>query len=121
MKSNPTFDEMSKIFAAIAKAEEKAEAYLRNESEYAAASSEYAESDYNWQMGLAMSRCYEALNKARNAMNAAFKNVIKLMDATTDEFEDEQMRRFAKMYYDPRKFIFNAKYNAIQIAKSIAL
>jgi len=120
MKYEPTFTEMSEIFAAIANAETKVEKYVCAEADYNAASHEYTESNYDIQMGMIMSRNYAAMENARKAMDRQFKKVLVALGADKDtDYESESLRNEAGRTYEPHRFIYSARYAAVKLARNM--
>ena len=121
MKYTSTFSEMGEIFACIAKAEKKVEKYICAEADYTEASNEYAESDFNYLKGIEMHKRFEASEKARKAVKAAFKQLLKLFQADSNNYGDEELRKLAARDYEPYRFLYAAKYEAMRLAKCIEI
>ena len=121
MKYETSFSEMSEIFALIAKTEDKINLYIVAEAEYSEASNEYSKSDYNYVKGLEMSAKYDAMEKARKAMKSYFKKVVAAFDLDSNSYEDRLIIEDSKRDYEPFRFLYSAKREAMRLAKYITL
>lgn len=119
MKTSTNFSEMSDIFAAIAKAETKTQAYKNARAAYEGASAEFDGDAGNRVAADLMLKTYDEMLKARRALNASFTKLLTLFQATTSCYEDEHLREQAKRYYDPDGFIYAAKTEAMRLVKYI--
>lgn len=89
MKTSTNFSEMSDIFAAIAKAETKTQAYKNARAAYEGASAEFDGDAGNRVAADLMLKTYDEMLKARRALNASFTKLLTLFQATTSCYEDE--------------------------------
>ena len=121
MKYDATFSEMSEIFALIAKTEDKVQTYIAAEAEYNEASHEYTRSDYNIVKGMEMSAKYDAMQKALKAMKTYFKKVVAAFELDSNSYEDRLIIEESKRDYEPFRFLYSAKREAMRIAKYIKL
>ena len=121
MKHSTTFSEMSEIFALIAKTDEKIGKYLVSEEIYASACENYRASGYLLSIGHEMHKAYDAMVKARRAMNKYFMKILFAFQADGNNYEDENLRDLAKRDYEPCRFLNAAKYEAMRLAKCIEL
>ncbi len=121
MKYSTTFAEMSEIFALIDKADNKIGAYLQSENEYANASENYRASGYNLSFAKEMHIAYEAMVKARRAMNACFRKLLTAFQADSNDDNDKYLRDLAKRDYEPCRFLSAAKREAMRLARNIEL
>ena len=121
MKYSTTFSEMSEIFALIAKADNKIGAYLQSENEYANACENYRASGYKPSFGEKQHIAYEAMVKARRTMNACFRKLLVAFQADSNDNNDKNLRDLAKRDYEPCRFLYAAKNEAMRLAKYIEL
>ena len=120
MKYQTTFQELSKIFAIVAKIDTKIENYVRACGEYTEASEAYVNSDYSTSASIEMSDAFAAREKARKAMRATFQEFIKAVGMETDDcYEAESLRVAAKRDYEPRSFQYQAQNEALRLAKCV--
>jgi len=121
MKFTTNFSEMSEIFSLIAKTEDKIEKYILAENDYNEASHEYSRSDYNIVKGSEMCEKYDAMEKARKAMKSYFKKVVSAFELDDRNYEDRCIIEDSKRDYEPFRFLYSAKREAIRLAKYIEL
>lgn len=121
MKYETNFSEMSEIFALIAKTEDKIQAYIAAEADYNEASHEYTRSDYNFVKGMEMSEKYDAMQKALKAMKGYFKKVVAAFELDSKNYEDRDLIESSKRDYEPFRFLYAAKREAMRLTKYITL
>lgn len=122
MKYQTTFQELSKIFAIVAKIYVKIEAFVHASGEYAQASEAYAASDYSTEKSVEMCAAYDVREKARKAMRATFQEFIKVVGLELDNsYEAEELRKAAKQDHNPRGFQYMAQSEALRLSKCVKL
>ena len=84
MKTSTNFSEMSDIFAAIAKAETKTQAYKNARAAYEGASAEFDGDAGNRVAADLMLKTYDEMLKARRALNASFTKLLTLFQLVPD-------------------------------------
>ena len=121
MKYSTTFAEMSEIFALIAKTEDTIGKYICAENDYNEASDKYAASGYAIERGFEMSNAYGAMLKARRAIHTCFKKLLAAFQADSNFDNDKILREEAERDYEPHRFLYAAKREAMRLAKCIEL
>ena len=86
MKYQTTFQELSKIFAIVAKIDVKIEAFVHASGEYTQASEAYAASDYSTEKSVEMCAAYDVREKARKAMRATFQEFVERILLAQEKF-----------------------------------
>lgn len=120
MKYQTTFQELSKIFAIVAKIDVKIEAFVHASGEYTQASEAYAASDYSAEKSVEMCAAYDVREKARKAMRATFREFIKAVDLDFDNsYEAEELRKAAREDHNARGFQYMAQREALRLSKYV--
>ena len=125
MKYEATYEELSKIFGMIAKAEQLANIHTDASREYDNASNEYGEllnSGTPSQICKAAERmhtAYDYRENTRKALRRNFKTLIELMEINGNDYSEDQMIiEHSNRLYCPAYFIMAIKRRAVELAKS---
>jgi hypothetical protein len=119
MKYEATYEELSKIFGMIAKAEQLANTHTDASREYDNASNAYAENGFKAEDAERMHIAYDYREATRKALRRNFKTLIELMEINENDYsEDQVLIEHSKRLYCPAYFIMAIKRRAVELAKS---
>ena len=99
----------------------KIQKYVVAELVYNEASHAYSESGYNPVKGMEMSDKYYAMEKARKSMKAYFKKVVSAFELDAKNYDERLIIEESKRDYEPYRFLYSAKREAMRLAKYIEL
>ena len=131
MKYNYTFEEVSKIFAQVAKIEKKASAKEEAVAAYEAKSHEfdiefkkYGYSFFNTPEELhsmfeEKCRLENERDKAEKAYRKAAKEFVVMWEMSKDDYEEEAIIRYSEYVYDCYRFVSHIKYWALHVSRRI--
>ena len=121
MKFETTFEELSKIFGTVAKAQKKVNALNAAKESYNEAGNEYARHDYDAAYAYRQSEAYDVYVKARKAVKSVFSELIDVLglDRNAKYGEEGYLIELSSRLHDPGAFMGAAKREAIRISKYI--
>ena len=117
MKNGLTFEELSKVFANIAKLEKAYEEYERKYEVYRMADRVYMESGCNINYSGAMIDAYAERNKAEKKYEKLSKEIIKDWALNENSYTEDRIQKFAGNIYRAGEFINYVKNYAKELVK----
>lgn len=110
-----TFEELSRVFANVAKLEKAYEEYERKDEAYRAADRAYMESCYKGAM--IMIDAYAERTKAEKKYKKLSKEIIKGWTLNEKEYTEKRIQEFAGNIYRAGDFIYYIKNYAKELVK----
>lgn len=117
MKNGLTFEELSKVFANVAKLEKAYEEYERKDEVYRTADRVYMESGYNINYSGAMIDAFAERKKAEKKYEELSKEIIKDWALNEKEYTEDRIQKFAGNIYRAGEFINYVKNYAKELVK----
>lgn len=121
MKFETTFEELARLFGAIAKADNRIETLKQSREAYNKASEEYAKNDYDAFYALRMSEAYDKAVKARKAVMKSFSDLLDLLGIDRDSVGGEEgyIVELSKRIHEPASFMVAVKEQAVRLTKYV--
>lgn len=119
MKYNYTFEEVSKIFAQVAKIEVKANAVIEAQENYNKAQSEYVDGGFQLVAGAEMSKAYDIMSKARKAYHKALNDFVVVNEFSNDDYREDYIIANKQRDWSIEGMVYSVKEWAIRASQKI--